>query len=156
MLQQLPLASDVKLCFPVCTCVNYQKLPSVPLYIPRTHFWRFVVSSRYVKGGDDDCRCDDPTMAMSNEQMKGWLKAHKYNKLLLDSSSNPRRNVDVVLVGDQVMEEWNARWYGTPNDEYKEVKTYFDKTFTRAGGGDIDGIALGVAGDSVRMLRVYG
>lgn len=94
-------------------------------------------------------------MAMSNEQMKGWLKAHKYNKLLLDTSSNPRRNVDVVLVGDQVMEEWNARWYGTPNDEYKGVKTYFDKTFTRAGGGDIEGVALGVAGDSVRRLGAY-
>lgn len=85
---------------------------------------------------------------MSNEQTKGWVKAHKYNKFLLDGASS-LTNIDVVMVGDQTIEEWNARWYGTPKKDYEGAKTYFDKTFKRANDGDVEGLALGVAGDSV-------
>ena len=88
-------------------------------------------------------------MAMSNEQTKGWVKAHKYNKLLLEPASS-LASVDVVMVGDQTMEEWNARWLGTPNDEFKGTNSYFNKSFKRASGGQLEGIALGVARDSVR------
>lgn len=91
-------------------------------------------------------------MAMSNEQTKGWVRAHKYNKLLLEPASS-LANIDVVMVGDQSMEEWNARWHGSPNDDYKGASAYFKKTFKRSTGGEVEGVALGVAGDSVRIQR---
>jgi hypothetical protein len=106
----------------------------------------------FFQGGDDDCRCDDPTIPMSNEQTKGWVKAHKYNKMLLEPPSS-LSNIDVVMLGDQSIEEWNARLRGTPNDDYKGAKTYFETKFKRASAGDVEGVALGVAGDSVRRTQ---
>lgn len=91
-------------------------------------------------------------MPMSNEQTKGWVKAHKYNKMLLEAASK-LTSIDVVMVGDQTIEEWNARLSGAPNDDYEGAKTYFEKTFKRASGGDLEGVALGVAGDSVRRMQ---
>ena len=91
-------------------------------------------------------------MAMSNEQTKGWVKAHKKNKLLLEPASS-LASIDVVMVGDQTMEEWNGRWLGTPKDDFQETNSYFNSSFKRASGGELDGIALGVAWDSVRRQR---
>ena len=90
-------------------------------------------------------------MAMPNEQAKGWVKAHKYNKILLEPVSvSSLAKIDVVMVGDQSMEEWNGRWFGSPNDDFKEANEYFNESFKKASGGRVEGIALGVAGDSVR------
>jgi len=85
-------------------------------------------------------------MAMPREQKKGWVQAHKQNKLLINNQYN---NVDVVLLGDQITEEWNGRWYGKPEQEMQKVKTWFDEKFSTTGGGDVNGVALGIAGDSV-------
>ena len=104
-----------------------------------------------IQGGDDDCKCDDPTLPISNERTKGWIKAHNLNKLLLEPSS-VLSGLDVVIVGDESVEEWNGRWFGTPMDKYKEAKTYFDENFNRTKGGKVNGLAWGVAKDTVRHM----
>jgi hypothetical protein len=39
-----------------------------------------------------------------------------------------------------------------PNAGGKKIQKYWNETFTSDGGGDIEGLALGIAGDSVRFL----
>ena len=40
---------------------------------------------------------------------------------------------------------------GKPNDDYTGIKEVFDKTFTKKKGGDFNGIAMGISGDTVRV-----
>jgi hypothetical protein len=88
---------------------------------------------------------------MSRGEQNGWTKAHKKNKLLVEDYDFTS-SVDLVMVGDQGVEEWNGRWYGNDNDDYKGVNNVFRKSFTRQDGGTMDAVALGIAGDSVRTL----
>jgi hypothetical protein len=101
-----------------------------------------------LQGGDDNCRCDDPCIGLSNEQVSGWMHAHKLNKKLVEQHAW-ENDLDVVFLGDAPVEEMNGRWLGRDQDEYGAVAHNFQKTFTKAGGGDLNGLALGVAGDTV-------
>lgn len=87
---------------------------------------------------------------MSREEKRGWIKAHSWNKDLFGSSSI--QNWDVVLLGDGVVEEYQGRVLGTMDASLKNVKKYWDATFSTEGGGDVEGLALGIAGDSVRSV----
>jgi hypothetical protein len=104
-----------------------------------------------MQGGDDDCSCVDPTMALPNEQTKGWVKAHNQNKMLVKNVNN----LNTVFLGDQFMEQWNAQVHGAPTNEYKAVKSYFEQTFNPP-KGDIHGVSLGIAGDMVSLPREFG
>jgi hypothetical protein len=105
------------------------------------------------QGGDDNCRCDDPTIGLSNEQTKGWTKAHKLNKKIVSDVAYAK-DLDVVFLGDAAIEELNGRWLGSEKEELSGIKKNFQKTFTVAGGGEVNGLALGVAGDTVSLWRV--
>eukprot|EP00545_Synedropsis_sp_CCMP1620_P007328 CAMPEP_0119003062 /NCGR_PEP_ID=MMETSP1176-20130426/331_1 /TAXON_ID=265551 /ORGANISM="Synedropsis recta cf, Strain CCMP1620" /LENGTH=418 /DNA_ID=CAMNT_0006954621 /DNA_START=28 /DNA_END=1284 /DNA_ORIENTATION=- len=105
-----------------------------------------------LSGDDDSCRCDDPTIAMSKGEVKGWTRAHKKNKELVSDYDFMSSGVDVVMLGDQVTEEWNGRLFGSLADDYKGVNHFFKKTFTKSGGGNLDAVALGIAGDSITNL----
>ena len=57
--------------------------------------------------------------------------------------------LDVAFVGESLIEEMNGRWMGRPQtDELLAISKSFDKHFNRENGG-MDGIALGIAGDTV-------
>jgi hypothetical protein len=92
---------------------------------------------------------------MPNDLSRGWIKGHKYNKdLVADSDNILFGSVDVVFVGDDVTEAWNGRQLGVETSAYKAVNSYFLKTFSRNGGGEIDGLALGTTADSVCYATV--
>jgi hypothetical protein len=59
--------------------------------------------------------------------------------------------LDVVFVGDSITEQRQGTAMGKPNDDYTGIKEVFDKTFTRKKGGDFNGIAMGISGDTVRI-----
>jgi hypothetical protein len=102
-------------------------------------------------GGDDSCQCDDFTEPTSREEMKGWLEAHREN--VKRAQASVKKDLDVVFVGDEVTELWNGRLMNLPislNPNGQAIKEYFDRTFTKKGGGQFEGLALGIAGDSVR------
>lgn len=97
-------------------------------------------------GGDDVCTCDDFTEPTSRAEVPGWLEAHEANKNRMDTSIF----YDVVFVGDDVVEQWNGNWLNKLAPDGKGIKAYFDSTFSTENGGNFDGLALGIAGDSVR------
>ncbi len=100
-------------------------------------------------GGDDLCSCDDFTEPLSRFEKKDWIETHEQNVELIQR----KKQYDVVFYGDEVTEGWNGRWLGRsmiPPIDAAQISQLFNETFTKAGGGEFEGIALGVMGDVVR------
>ena len=100
-------------------------------------------------GGDDSCSCDDFTEPLSRFEKKDWIETHEQNVELIQRT----KQYDVVFYGDEVTEGWNGRWLGRsmiPPTDAAQISQLFNETFTKAGGGEFEGIALGVMGDVVR------
>jgi hypothetical protein len=106
-----------------------------------------------VKGGNDDCTCEDPTEALSREEEHGWLGAYEYNKALAkkpieDGLDTP---LDVVFFGHQTVQAWTGREMDKESATKRLIAQEFAKTFTKAGDAPFEGLALGIAGDSVSL-----
>jgi hypothetical protein len=99
------------------------------------------------QGGDTDCKCDDFSEPVSREEFKGFMAAHEANKARI----KPDVRYDVVFLGDETTEGWNGRLLNLPTPGGRKTQKYWNETFTSDGGGDIEGLALGIAGDSVRF-----
>lgn len=79
---------------------------------------------------------------------KEWKKQHA--RLVNDAKKAPS-NLDIVFLGDEVVELWN----GTKNlgsTVIPGMREPFEQRFTKAGGGDraLAGLALGSSVDTVR------
>ena len=57
--------------------------------------------------------------------------------------------LDVVFVGDSITEQRQGTAMGKPHDDYTGIKEVFDKTFTKKKGGEFNGVAMGISGDTV-------
>lgn len=64
--------------------------------------------------------------------------------------------LDVVFLGDDLVEVWNGLGLNVPvgRPNGAEIQKLWNATFTKAGGGKLDGLALGIMGDSVRFRSV--
>ncbi|KAL3787869.1 hypothetical protein HJC23_000411 [Cyclotella cryptica] len=60
--------------------------------------------------------------------------------------------LDVVFVGDSITEQRQGTSMGRENEDYVGIKEVFQKTFSKEKGGDFNGIALGIAGDTAPNL----
>jgi len=60
--------------------------------------------------------------------------------------------LDVVFVGDSITEQRQGTIMGKPVESWTGIKEIFDKTFTKSKGGDFNGIALGISGDTSNNL----
>ena len=101
-----------------------------------------------LKGDNDSCRCEHPLEPTSRGEYKSWIQAHHANKNQVDAYKGSSY-LDVAFVGESLIEEMNGRWMGRPQtDELLAISKSFDKHFNRENGG-MDGIALGIAGDTV-------
>lgn len=99
-------------------------------------------------GGDTACSCDDFTTPLSREEKKGWVQTHSGNMKRIGTGTD----YDVVFIGDEVAEGWNGEWLGRPGiptSDALKTKTVFANTFTKDGGGEFEGLALGIMGDDV-------
>jgi hypothetical protein len=61
--------------------------------------------------------------------------------------------LDVVFLGDDLVEMWTGLGLNVPlaDPNGQEIQKIFNRTFTKAGGGALDGLAMGIRGDSVRL-----
>lgn len=60
--------------------------------------------------------------------------------------------LDVVFLGDSIVEHLAGRNLGYTTRDWKPLKAVFDKLFTKKEGGKVDGIPLGIGGDRVHNL----
>ncbi|EJK47041.1 hypothetical protein THAOC_34265 [Thalassiosira oceanica] len=66
----------------------------------------------------------------------------------LDGTVEGDYELDVVFIGDSITEQRQGTRMGRPEEGYTGIKEVFDKTFTKEKGGDYNGIALGISGDT--------
>lgn len=118
-------------------------------------FWKTLllrVLSLQKQGGDSDCSCEDFTVPIPRDEVPGWLSAHEENKRRLRGYAE--RDVDVVFLGDDVIEEWNGKRLNSEiAQDGEQIANDFQKIFN---SDHRNSLALGIAGDSVRtMLSIF-
>mmetsp|Transcript_13690 Transcript_13690/g.31824 ORF Transcript_13690/g.31824 Transcript_13690/m.31824 type:complete len:199 (+) Transcript_13690:379-975(+) len=98
------------------------------------------------------CSCHSPLIPRPNrrqEQKQAWRQAHNRNIRLAENAS---QQTDVVFLGDSITE----RFLGTDLEElrgrHRDKVQAFQELFTRAGGGTVDGVPLGISGDRSTAL----
>lgn len=106
-------------------------------------------------GGDNSCRCEDPLVPTERGEFPTWTEAHHANKLLLKNSGAAAAvAVDVAFLGESLVEEMNGRWMGrTKGVQLEAMRTMFQNKFSQDSSG-VEGVALGIAGDTVRRTHV--
>ena len=109
-----------------------------------TFFVPFLASNQ---GNDDACSCEDFSEPISREEIPGWMASHEANK----ARFKPGVEYDVVFLGDDVIEEMNGTWLNRPAPSGSTIADDFKKVFSSDLGGDLEGVALGIVGDSVRL-----
>jgi len=95
-----------------------------------------------------NCECINPLKPM--DKSNGWWnQAKDFNLGLVQNATS---DLDVVLLGDSIIEQWNGRSMGVQMDNLDEIKGVFNNLFRKDHGGMIDGLALGITGDVTSNL----
>jgi lysophospholipase L1-like esterase len=76
-----------------------------------------------------------------------WSKATHLNA---EDAVARQGDVDVVFLGESITEGWRGTSYGNPVGRKEGVPAIFKNIFTVEGGGKYEGLALGIASDTVR------
>lgn len=111
--------------------------------------WIYGEGSRF---GNDDLGFDPFSYA------GGWDEDDDGFASPMEKPSNRRRKLgdndglDVVFIGDSITEQRQGTSMGRPNDDLTGIKEVFDKTFTKEKGGEFNGIAMGISGDTTTNL----
>jgi len=77
------------------------------------------------------------------------MDAHRLNIMDIQKTLEVYEDLDVVFLGDSIMEEWNGKWLGNYNTRFQDIPGVFHKYFQ---GDDLKGLALGIAGDKCPEL----
>jgi hypothetical protein len=103
-----------------------------------------------LKGDNDSCRCEDPLQPQARGEFRSWAKAHQANVGLVQGALESAKSIDIAFLGESVVEEMDGRWFGdSKNEQLKKLAKSFDQNFSKEKGGQLDGLALGIAGDTV-------
>jgi hypothetical protein len=106
-------------------------------------------------GGNDSCRCEDPLDPVSRNEYNSWTEAFQANTEMLktkfENDPMAARDVDVAFLGESVVEEMDGRWMGSRRGRSKDLlqlEKVFNSHFDKEQGGSVNGLALGIAGDT--------
>ncbi|GAX20241.1 hypothetical protein FisN_15Lh279 [Fistulifera solaris] len=91
-----------------------------------------------LKGGNEHCRCEDPLQPTGRTEHASWVQAVKANQIMVKNATSA---VDLVILGESVVEAMGGRWMGKSRS-LKAIGALFQKTFQQKA------VALGVAGDT--------
>jgi len=98
--------------------------------------------------GDDGFGVPMEAPASGSTNEPNGIRHHNRRNLLDESEYS----LDVVFLGDSITEQRQGTQMGKPVEAYTGIKEIFDKTFTKDKGGDFNGIAMGIAGDTAPNL----
>jgi predicted ATP-dependent serine protease len=84
--------------------------------------------------------------------MQDWNATFERNKA---AAAQYEKEYDVVFFGDSITEHWAGTELSFPVEDWQKVNTVFREIFTSLGGGRVEGLALGIAGDRVRKYVQY-
>ena len=70
----------------------------------------------------------------------------------MNAALSEERDIDVVLVGDSLVEHMRGKELGQAKSTLKRDQDVFETLFSKQGGGTIEGMALGIGGDRCSHL----
>jgi hypothetical protein len=132
-----------------------------------------------IRGDSDSCKCESPLEPTPRAEFRAWNAAHKSNvadvaqyravygaaPTAVDAETGqPRPPIDVAFVGESVVEAMDGRWLGKrmsgitkiaggregQEARKPEIDKLFEKFFRKESGAPVEGVTLGIAGDTVR------
>ena len=71
------------------------------------------------------------------------------NLQALNETIEKEAHLDLVLYGDSIVERMNGREFGKPLDDLQDQLAITKQLFTHEGGGKINALPLGIAGEEV-------
>jgi hypothetical protein len=101
-----------------------------------------------LKGDNDSCRCEDPTIPQPRNEFRSWSNAHAGNaQLITDMIEQGMSSPEIAFLGGSVVEKMDGRWFGDISlTGLNDVANIFDKHFSR-NDGSMTAAALGIAAD---------
>lgn len=132
---------------------------------------RLPPKERCSKNHQPNCQCMNPlipsipaTFNPNNKQREWaepWNKTFHRNLNLVEQNIN--RHLDVVLLGDSIIEHWLGTTFATPSPRFAENKQVYEKLFQQGSSSStssssttksnsVQGLALGIAGDRCSQL----
>ena len=91
----------------------------------------------------------------SRGEFRAWAKAQNENANFVNTLiAQGKTTPDIAFLGGSIIEEMSGKWFGTDLDEnLKSLKKMFDTNFKKSSGAELDAVALGIAGDTVRGMH---
>jgi hypothetical protein len=105
------------------------------------------------QGDNDSCKCENYTNPSPRSNHEGWRAAHESNKEKVANCKPQYDTFGILFLGDNLVENMNGLEYNWAIADREQITTGFNNTFLNEDDGNINGIALGIAGDSVRLPR---
>lgn len=97
------------------------------------------------------CKCLDPIQPVDRLDSQQWSRVHHFNK---EAAEAKQGDVDVLFLGDSITEGWSGTSWGRKNARVHNVPQVFQSLFSVENGGEYEGLALGIAGDTVSVVVV--
>lgn len=95
-----------------------------------------------------DCKCHNP-FSLGYDEDEDWHKVFEANLHALNETIGKENKLDLVLYGDSIIERMNGRVFGKPVEEIQDQLAVTKELFTKEGGGQIEALPLGIAGEEV-------
>ena len=114
----------------------------------------WCVADRWNPGGNKPCKCYPPGMPVACD--KKWAPQWNYtvqrNLDLIQQQQSV--GLDVVLLGDSIMEHWQGTDFATPSKSWNGAADLYQQLFRKEDDSttSVRGLALGVAGDRCSNL----
>jgi hypothetical protein len=99
------------------------------------------------------CTCHNPFEA-THHDTEEWHQVFDSNLQALNETVEKEATLDLVLYGDSIIERMNGRVFGKPIAELEDSLATTTQLFTKEGGGKINALPLGIAGEEVRYEQI--
>lgn len=96
----------------------------------------------------NNCVCPNPFVPQHRIGHKTWQEGHDGNV----RDARTTKSVDVVILGDSIVEGWRGMSLGQPNPIKKPNIGVYDSLFSVQHGAAVQGLALGLSGDKTFNL----
>jgi lysophospholipase L1-like esterase len=97
------------------------------------------------------CECLNPLIGRKpSNNAESWESAAAVNLEYIKNATNTQ--LDVVLLGDSLMEHWHGTGFGQPEPAFADNVGVYEQLFDREKGAEISGLALGITGDRSPQL----
>ena len=85
-----------------------------------------------LRGDNNACQCEDPLVPRNRADRKSWRLAFKVNRKIVKRIQETAVPVDLVFLGESVVEEMDGRWMGQGRSPaLQEMAKMFESRFVR-------------------------